>query len=72
MFKNVIVRVPSQNHLRRINSADEGKPIYSKALMQHENYVSALTKTGVNVTVLEPKDEFPDACFGGRCCLVYK
>lgn len=63
MFKNVIVRVPSQTISEGLTSADEGKPIYSKALMQHENYVSALTKTGVNVTVLEPKDEFPDACF---------
>lgn len=63
MFKNVIVRVPSQSISEGLTSANEGKPIYSKALMQHENYVSALTKTGVNVTVLEPKDEFPDACF---------
>ncbi|MGG5318428.1 dimethylarginine dimethylaminohydrolase family protein [Enterococcus sp. AZ072] len=63
MFKNVIVRVPSKTISEGLTSADEGKPIYSKALMQHENYVSALTKTGVNVTVLEPKDEFPDACF---------
>ncbi len=63
MFKNVIVRVPSQSISEGLTSANEGKPIYSKALMQHENYVSALTKTGVNVTVLEPQDEFPDACF---------
>ncbi|MGO3733237.1 MAG: dimethylarginine dimethylaminohydrolase family protein [Vagococcus sp.] len=63
MFKNVIVRVPSQSISEGITSADEGKPIYEKALVQHENYVSALTKTGVNVTVLGPEDEFPDSCF---------
>lgn len=63
MFKNVIVRVPSATISEGITSAHEGKPIYTKALMQHENYVSALTKTGVNVTVLEPHDEFPDSCF---------
>lgn len=63
MFKNVIVRVPSQSISNGLTSANEGKPIYSKALAQHENYVSALTKTGVNVTVLEPADDFPDACF---------
>lgn len=63
MFKNVIVRVPSKSISEGLTSADEGKPIYEKALVQHENYVSALTKTGVNVTVLEPKDEFPDSCF---------
>lgn len=63
MFKNVIVRVPSNSISNGISSADLGKPIYTKALMQHETYVSALTKTGVDVTVLEPHDEFPDACF---------
>ncbi|MGX6971196.1 dimethylarginine dimethylaminohydrolase family protein [Vagococcus bubulae] len=63
MFKNVIVRVPSKNISEGITSVDEGKPIYEKALVQHENYVSALTKAGVNVTVLEPKDDFPDSCF---------
>lgn len=63
MFKNVIVRVPSKSISEGITSVDEGKPIYEKALVQHENYISALTKTGVNVTVLEPKDEFPDSCF---------
>lgn len=63
MFNNVIVRVPSRSIPEGITSADEGKPVYEKALVQHENYVSALTKTGVNVTVLEPKEEFPDSCF---------
>lgn len=63
MFKNVIVRVPSKTISEGLTSADEGKPIYEKALVQHENYVSALTKTGVNVTVLEPEDDFPDSCF---------
>ncbi|MFD2387984.1 hypothetical protein [Enterococcus rivorum] len=62
MFKNVIVRVPSKSISEGLTSANEGKPVYSKALVQHENYVSALTKAGVNVTVLEPKDEFPDSC----------
>lgn len=63
MFKNVIVRIPSRSISEGISSADEGKPNYENALIQHENYVSALTKTGVNVTVLGPKEEFPDSCF---------
>lgn len=63
MFKNVIVRVPSKSVVEGISSANLGKPDYNLALKQHELYVSALTKTGVNVTVLEPNDEFPDSCF---------
>ncbi|MGX7173357.1 dimethylarginine dimethylaminohydrolase family protein [Enterococcus ratti] len=63
LFKNVIVRVPSKSISEGLTSTNEGKPVYEKALVQHENYVSALTKCGVNVTILEPKDEFPDSCF---------
>ena len=63
MFKNVIVRITSKHIYEGITIANEGKTIYEKALVQHENYVSALTKTGVNVTVLKPEDDFPDSCF---------
>lgn len=63
MFNNAIVRIPSRSIAEGITSADEGKPIYEKALVQHEKYVIALSKTGVNVTVLPPKEEFPDSCF---------
>lgn len=63
MFRNVIVRIPSIKIEEGITSANLGKPIYSKALKQHADYVSALTKTGVNVTVLEPSNDFPDSCF---------
>ncbi|CAM3825892.1 dimethylarginine dimethylaminohydrolase family protein [Mesobacillus zeae] len=63
MFTNVIVRVPSKSVVDGISSSNEGKPNYGLALKQHEEYVSALTKAGVNVTVLEPNDDFPDSCF---------
>ncbi|MGY3777933.1 dimethylarginine dimethylaminohydrolase family protein [Isobaculum melis] len=63
MFKNVIVRVPSRSISEGITSVDYGTPVYEKAIVQHENYVSALTKCGVNVTVLGPQEEFPDSCF---------
>lgn len=62
-FKNAIVRIPSKNISEGITSANLGKPIYEKALKQHEEYVIALTKAGLDVTVLEPKDDFPDSCF---------
>lgn len=63
MFNNVIVRVPGKSLVEGLSGADEGKPDYTKAIVQHENYVSALTKTGVGVNVLPPMEEFPDSCF---------
>lgn len=64
MFKNVIVRRPSKSLLEGITSAPElGKPDYEKALAQHDNYIEALKSCGVQVTVLEALEEFPDSCF---------
>ena len=64
MFKNVIVRKPGKSICDGITSAPElGKPDYEKALKQHENYIEALKKCGVNVTVLESLEDFPDSCF---------
>ncbi len=63
-FKNVIVRIPSPAISEGISSGTyEGTPIYHKALIQHENYVSALSKCGVKVNVLAPNNDFPDSCF---------
>lgn len=64
MFKNVIVRKPAKSIVNGITSAPElGKPDYERALKEHADYVKALEKCGVKVTVLEPEEEFPDSCF---------
>ena len=63
-FKNVIVRVPGKGISEGITSnPDLGKPVHENALVQHENYVAALSKCGVKVNVLPPNDDFPDSCF---------
>ncbi|WP_459128951.1 dimethylarginine dimethylaminohydrolase family protein [Guggenheimella bovis] len=64
MFQNVIVRRPSRSLLEGITSAPElGKPDYDLAIKQHDAYIEALKKTGVEVTVLPALEEFPDSCF---------
>ena len=64
MFTNVIVKRPCPSVCDGITSAPElGKPDYKKALAQHAMYIEALKKCGVNVTVLEADDAFPDSCF---------
>ena len=63
-FKNVIVRRPARSLMEGITSAPElGKPDYDLALKQHDDYIDALEKCGVNVTVLPPLEQFPDSCF---------
>ena len=64
MFKNVIVKRPCRKITEGITSAPElGKPDYELALKQHDAYIEALKSCGVNVTVLEADENFPDSCF---------
>lgn len=64
MFKNVIVKRPCRAMVDGITSAPElGKPDYELALKQHDNYIEALKQCGVEVTVLEADENYPDSCF---------
>lgn len=70
-FKNVIVRRPCKAVCDGITSAPElGKPDYEKALKQHDAYIEALKKCGVEVTVLPALDEYPDSCFVEDTCVL--
>lgn len=63
MFKNVIVRRPCKAIVNGITTANLGKPDYELALKQHDKYIETLKSCGVDVTVLEANEEFPDSCF---------
>ena len=58
MFTHAIVRRPGRSLSEGITSAPElGKPIYEKALEQHDAYVAALSACGLEVTVLPALEE---------------
>lgn len=64
MFKHVIVRRPCKAMVEGITSAPElGKPDYELALKQHDDYIEALKKCGVDVTILPADERYPDSCF---------
>ena len=64
MFKNAIVRRPGRSLVNGITSAPElGKPEYRIAIKQHDDYIEALKFCGVEVTVLQADERFPDSCF---------
>ena len=72
-FNNVIVRRPCRAVCDGITSAPElGQPIYEKALQQHDTYIEALKKCGVEVTVLEADERYPDSCFVEDPALITK
>jgi dimethylargininase len=63
MFKNAIVRIPGKSLVNGIGPGTLGIVDYDKAINQHVDYIAAFKKIGVEVTILEPEENFPDSCF---------
>jgi dimethylargininase len=64
MFTKAIVRaVPTSIEAGITTSADRGKPDYEKAREQHDGYVGALERCGLEVTVLDADERYPDSVF---------
>lgn len=63
MFKKAIVRKPCRNLIYGLTTANLGKPDYNSALKQHQEYIEALYECGLEVTVLEADEKFPDSVF---------
>jgi len=63
MLKKAIVRRPCENMVKGISNGKQGSPIHSTALEQHDKYIQALEKCGLQVTILEKNNTFPDSVF---------
>ena len=64
MFQNAIVRRPAASLVLGLTtSAELGKPNFSLALTQHQNYINALSQCDVEVTILPAIEHYPDSCF---------
>lgn len=63
MYSKAIVRRPGSNFAGGITTSGLGRPDFEKALAQHDAYCDALRRCGVEVTVLEADERYPDGCF---------
>jgi len=63
MFKKAIVRKPCKNLVNGLTTANLGKPDYHLALKQHQSYIEALKECGLEVTVMEANENYPDSTF---------
>ena len=63
MFKHAITRKPGKNFDEGLTTADLGKPEYDCIIVQHEAYVNTLRDLGLEVIVLDPLPDYPDAYF---------
>lgn len=62
-FTRAIVRKPCRNMVLGLTSADLGVPDFDLAVLQHQQYIAALKKCGLDVIVLEADENYPDSVF---------
>ncbi len=63
MLKNAIVRRPCKNIVNGITRENQGPPNHSRAIKQHDSYIDALKNCGLEVTVIDENETFPDSVF---------
>ncbi len=63
MFTKAIVKIPCKSLIQGLTSANLGIPDYKSAITQHQNYITALKKCGLDVTILEADENYPDSTF---------
>jgi dimethylargininase len=63
MFTKAIVRTPCKNISNALTTANLGLPDYSLAILQHQKYIEALKICGLDVTVLNADENYPDSVF---------
>jgi dimethylargininase len=63
MYTKAIVRKPGRNFHEGNTTASSGKPDFYKALGQHGMYCDVLRQCGLDVTILEADEKYPDGCF---------
>jgi dimethylargininase len=63
MFTKAIVKIPCENMIEGLSSANLGYPDYLEALVQHQFYINALRDCGLEVTILDADENYPDSTF---------
>ena len=63
MFSKAIVRTPARSLGQGLTSSGLGAPDMELALKQHQNYIELFKQAGINVTVLDAVEEYPDSVF---------
>lgn len=77
MFTRAIVRTPGRSMVHGLTTAGMGPPDYEHALVQHAEYVEALKACGLEISVLEADERYPDSTFvedvallAGECAII--
>jgi dimethylargininase len=64
MFTHAIARKPGKNFAQGLTMTASAKPpLYELLLKQHKAYLGAIRSCGLEVTLLDPLPDYPDAYF---------
>ncbi|STX51482.1 NG,NG-dimethylarginine dimethylaminohydrolase [Legionella busanensis] len=64
MYSQALVRSPTASMTQGLTSNQNPLPVsFDHALVQHQNYITALNSCGLEITTLPPLEHYPDACF---------
>jgi dimethylargininase len=70
-FSHAILRTPGRSVIHGLRSHDGPGPCYESVLAEHRSYAEALEAAGVELEILDPLEEFPDAIFVEDPALVF-
>jgi dimethylargininase len=70
-FNAAIVRRPGRSVVDGLRASLGPAPIYEAVVAEHQAYITALRAAGVDVTVLDPLEHFPDSIFVEDPALVF-
>jgi dimethylargininase len=71
-FTSAIVRRPGASVTDGLRAVDAGSPSLKGVTAEHDAYIDALGRAGVNVTVLDPLEAYPDSIFVEDPALVFR
>ena len=63
IFRNAILRRPAANFADGLTTGSLGKPDFGQVTQQYQSYCDALTRCGVELTILEADPAYPDSTF---------
>jgi len=70
-FNSAIVRTPGRSVVNGLQTNSGPAPVFETVLAEHQSYISALQAAGVEVTVLDALEQFPDSIFVEDPALVF-
>ena len=70
-FNSAIVRTPGKSVVDGLRANSGPSPVFETIVAEHQSYVAALRSAGVQVTVLDALEKFPDSIFVEDPALVF-